>query len=154
MKRVTYFFSLILLVSLTTVFTSCSDDSGGGTETTEQIRTKQLTSGDYTVVSVERDGSAVDLESPVILSFNDNGTYSITGGDLPAPDGATAMPASGNWSFTDQTNFDDITLTSESSPNVVLTISILEDDELVFQYEGAGLKAGDPAATIEVTASR
>ena len=153
MKRVTYLLSLILLMSFA-VLTSCKDDEATPPpeETEEEIKTGQLTAGDFDVTSVEVGGEVVEEDSPVTLTFAEGGAYTIAGGNLPEPYG-TDLPASGTWAFTDETNFDEITLSSGDA-EVVLDIIELDDDSLIFQYDGAGVKDTDPATTVEVTAIR
>lgn len=155
MKKVSYFLSLIFVMALA-IFTSCKDDDNGGPPdpTQEEIKTEQLTSSPFTVNVVEVNGEdALDGQN-ITLTFREDGTYSISGGDLPdpAPFG-TDMPTSGNWSFTDTDNFNRITLTSGGT-SVELNVTVLNDDEFVFQYTGAGVKEDSPNTTVVVEASR
>ena len=150
MKRISYLLSLLLLMSLT-LFTACKDDEGGdGTETPEQIKTRQLTDGPFTVSTVTKGGEAVTLDGPVTITFNSNGTYAING-VLPSPHGTT-MPATGTWSFKDTQNFGIVL--NGGSDTVELTSVNIADNSLSFTYQGAGLKASDPAVPVVVNATR
>lgn len=155
MKKASYYLSLIFVMTLA-IFTSCKDDDNGGTTdpTQEEIKTEQLTSSPFTVDVLEMDGEdALDGQN-ITLDFQESGSYSITGGTLPdpAPFGTT-MPASGTWAFSDTDNFNRITLTSGGT-SVELNVTVLNDDELVFQYAGAGVKEDSPNTTVVVEASR
>lgn len=147
MKRLSYLVTLVFLMGLTLF--SCKDDEAP--ETTEQKNTRLLTSGPFTVATVDRGEGPVAPTGTVTISFNEtNKTYSVTGADnLPAP-----FPASGSWVFTDQTNFNRITLTGGDNQTQALTITELTENALTFTYQASGVKPTDPTIPVTVKATR
>lgn len=152
MKRLSYFLSILLLMTLV-VFSACKDDEVA--ETLEQKQTRLLTSGPFTVSTVSLNPNTDwSFDGPTTLTFNaENKTFSVSGNtSLPMiaePD--VAFPASGSWAWKDTENFDEITLTSDSG-SVDLTITNLGDNSLVFSYAGFPVKG--TAAEVTVVASR
>lgn len=140
MKRISYLVTLVFLMGLTMF--SCKDDTQAETE--EQKNTRILTAGPYTVNTV--DGEA--LAGTVTITFNSaNKTFSVSGGELPAP-----FPASGSWAFSG-TDFKNITLTSGAT-TLALSVNTLTDNALIFTYPGSGVKPTDPTVTVTVSAKR
>lgn len=146
-------FALLLLFVLC-VFSACKDDTTEETE--EQRRTRQLTSGAFTVVEVTlTPDSEYSFEGPVMINFVDSYSFEIDGAaSLPNPSSnpGAALPASGTWSFADTQNYNQIRLTS-SGTSVDLSINNLSDNELVFQYMGAEPKPEDEVM-VRVRATR
>ncbi len=149
MKKLSYLLSTLFLLTLV-IFTSCKDDSSEPEETLEEEQTRLLTSGAFTVDAVSLAGDTeFSFTGPTTITFSENNTFNITGFEaLPsvfnAPEGNFA---SGTWEWKDATNFDEVTLTS-GSDMVDLTITSLDDNNLVFNYPGAEPK---PADEVEVT---
>lgn len=152
MKRTSYLLSILFILVLT-VFASCKDDEV--TETEEEAKTRLLTSGAFTVDEVSLGSGDYTFQGPATINFEDNNTFTITGNEaLPNPVSTPtdALPASGEWSFTDTQNFNAIALTSGGT-TVDLTISTLSESDLVFRYQGAEPKPTDEVA-VTVSASR
>lgn len=152
MKRLSYFLSVLLLMTLV-VFSACKDDEVA--ETLEEKQTRLLTSGAFTVNTVTLSPTTDwSFEGPTALTFNaENKTFSVSGNaSLPMiaePD--VSFPASGTWVWKDTQNFDEITLTADGE-SVDLTITTLDDNSLVFSYPGFPSK-GEPAV-VTVDASK
>ncbi|WP_152425111.1 hypothetical protein [Nafulsella turpanensis] len=152
MKKASHLLSVLFLMALV-IFTSCKDDTVE--ETPLEENTRILTAGPFEVSTVALD-PAVDYNftGTSTLTFSENGTYTITGGDaLPMVlSTGASIPASGEWSFTDTENFNEITLVN-GSESVELTVTSLTDNEIVFSYAGAEPKPTDEVE-VTVTATR
>lgn len=152
MKRLSYFLSILLLVTLV-VFSACKDDEVS--ETLEEKQTRLLTSGPFTVSAVTLNPDTQwSYDGPTSLTFNaENKTFSVSGNTalpmIAEPD--INFPASGNWVWKDTQNFNEITLTA-GSESVDLTITNLDDNNLVFTY--AGFPAKNEPAVVTVAASK
>lgn len=148
MKRTSYLLSILFLLVLT-VFTSCKDDEQPETEADK--KTRQLTSGAYTVDEVTLAGSEeYTLDGTVTISFQTNNTFTITGNAaLPNPTATPTepMPASGEWAFTDTQNFNSIALTSDGN-TINLSVITLDDNNFDFRYDAAEPK---PTDNVQVT---
>ena len=154
MKRLSYLLSTLLLMTLV-VFTSCKDDTPE--ETLEQQKTRLLTAGAFNVDAVTLNPNTdFSFTGPTTITFSENNTFTIAGFEslptvLAAPEGNFA---SGTWAWADTENFDEITLTSGSDA-VDLTITSLDDNNLVFTYQGAEPKpTPENEVTVTVTATR
>ena len=146
MKRASHLLSVLFLMTLV-VFTSCKDDTE--VDPLEE-KTSLLTASPFTVSTVTLEPDVdYNFTGPATLTFTENGTYTLTGGDaLPMVlSTGAAVPETGQWSFTDTENFNEITLTN-GSESVVLTVTSLTENEIVFSYPGAEPK---PTNEVEVT---
>lgn len=152
MKRLSYLLSTLLLMTLV-VFSSCKDDTVE--ETLEEQKNRQLTAGAFNVQTVTLDPSTdFSFTGPTTITFSANNTFTMAGYDaLPSVAGAPEGNfSSGTWAWTDAQNFDEIRLTSGTDV-VDLTITSLDDNNLVFTYLGAEPKPDDEV-TVTVTATR
>lgn len=152
MKRTSYLLSILFLLVLT-VFTSCKDDDEPETELDR--KTRQLTSGAFTINEVTLGTGDYAYDGSATINFQTNNTFTITGNDAlpnPASDPNNSLPASGTWAFTDMQNYNAIALTSGNT-TVNLSITTLSDSELVFRYTGAEPKPTDEVQ-VTVSASR
>lgn len=155
MKRFSYLLSTLLLLTLV-VFSSCKDDTPD--ETLEEQKIRQLTAGAFTVDEVTLNPSTefAYTAGSTIITFSDNNTFTMAGYDalptfLSAPEGNFS---SGTWSWTDTQNYDEVRLTSGDDV-VDLTITSLDDNNLVFTYQGAEPKPiAEDEVTVTVTATR
>lgn len=152
MKKASYLLSVLFLMTLV-VFTSCKDDKVEPTPLEE--KTSLLTAGPFEVETVAL-APEVDYSftGPATITFSENGTYTLSGGDaLPmVMSTGTSIPATGQWEFTDTTNLNKIALTS-GSEEVILTVTSLTENGIVFSYPGAEPKPSD-AVEVTVTANR
>lgn len=149
MKKASHLLSVLFLMILV-VFTSCKDDAPK--ETLEQKNTRLLTEEAFTVNEVSLTGDVdYSYTGGTTITFSENNTFNVSGGEaLPGLGINVPFPASGDWSFTDKTNFDEITLTS-GGEEVVLTLTTIDENNLVFSYDGVEVKED---VNVTVNASR
>lgn len=154
MKKASHLLSILLLMTLV-VFTSCKDDTDEVDPLEEN--TTLLTAEPFNVSTVTLEPDVdYNFTGPATLTFEETGTYTLSGGEyLPEVlNIAAPIPTNGTWSFTDTENFDEITLTS-GSESVVLTLTSLTEDGLVFSYTGGEPKPiEDNKVEVTVTATR
>lgn len=152
MKRLSYLLSTLLLITLV-VFTSCKDEAPE--ETLEQKQIRLLTAGAFNVQTVTLNPNTdYSFTGPTTITFSENNTFTIAGSEsLPTPSSAPEGNfASGTWEWKDTTNFDEVTLTSGTDV-VDFTITSLDDNNMVFTYQGAEPKPTDEVE-VTVTATR
>ena len=152
MKRLSHLFSPLLLMILL-VFTACKDDTPE--PTLEETQTSLLTDGTFTVSTVALSPSTdYAFTGPTKITFLQNNTFSIEGIEaLPRPaSAAEGNFSSGTWEWKDQTNFDEVTLTS-GTDKLDLVITNLTASNLVFTYQGAEPKPDD-LVSVTVTATK
>lgn len=155
MRNLRPLFSLFMVVGLVVALASCGSDDG---ESLEEKQRRLLTSNNsktWQVDAVNLSASTpYDFSGEATITFNSNGTYTLTGNDLlPRTEGTSGngfnyIPASGKWQFTDTENFDDIKL----NENIDLAIVSITESKLVAEYAGAAPKETDEA-TVTVTLS-
>jgi hypothetical protein len=114
---------LFMLFVVLFTFSGCGDDGGGGgpTETEADKVSAALRAGIWNVSGVTVDGVVSNKFQNMTLTFSAS-TYSTT-------NGAVVWPASGTWSFTDQTakvirRDDNVDVTIDAVSATSLTLSL------------------------------
>ena len=145
MKRISYLFSLLLLMTFV-AFTSCKKTEPEVLKTPAQEAAEKLI-GTYTVTNVTRsDNATVDLEGQTVtLTFaakedGTGGTFtSSNAGVLP---GDADLPASGTWAWSGS-NFKAVVINGTT----LNFTSALDADPIVFTYAATDAK-GNFTATV------
>ncbi len=151
MKRISYLFSLLFLMTFV-VFTSCKDDEPVVEQETEQDRKARQLAGTWNVTNVSRpgvNGNAIEGET-VTLTFTEEGTYSATNADV-MPGETPAFPSGNSWAWPNTTSTNSIVITPGNVNFNALNVSATS---LSFSYTTQDAKSQGADATVTVTASK
>lgn len=122
-------FTLILCSFFIVLLTACPSDDKK--ETPKETAVKNLVKAwKVNVTGTSATIGPVDNYKDIILTFNNNGTYSLTGADDVYPANKPAPSASGNWVINDAAN----EITFDGSKKV--SVSTISATNLIFSFTG------------------
>ncbi len=141
MKVLARILSLIILLAVATLYTSCGGDDGP-TKTQEEIQLEKLKANPWNISSVTLDGTNrltdfTNLKLTFGGTFVTGGTYTYSfTGSRPNP---SPWPASGTWEFGPTATSMMVRLDDDLPMNYTLTDTQLT---ITFTYSGAGFAGG------------
>lgn len=124
--------TLFLFASMIVLLTACPKPDVGGEETPKETATKNLIKGAW-IVNVDGTSTLIgpeDFYKDIVLTFSDNGKYTMTGADDVIAPNRPAVNVNGDWLMNDdgtQITFDAVK---------TIDISTLSETNFIFTFQG------------------
>lgn len=136
--------TLFLFASMIVLLTACPKPDDGGEETPKETATKNLIKGAW---KVNMDGTSTTIGasteySDIILTFNENNQYVMTGAEDVNAANRPAPNANGTWAL----NEDGTQITFDGIKTIDITLS---ETNLIFDFQGKEAPKFTADVTIE-----